>query len=40
MDKDIITLNEDLTAENTKLIVVIDNIQSKWWFKVFNWFGF
>lgn len=40
MDKVIIKLNKELTEENTKLIVLIDFIQSKWWFKLFTKIGF
>lgn len=39
MSKHIIELNKELTAENTKLIVLIDAIQSKWWFRLFTWLG-
>lgn len=33
----VIKLNEELTAENSRLLTELASIKSKWWYKLMTW---
>lgn len=36
-NREIIKLNEELTAENARLLTDLDEIKLKWWYKLMTW---